>query len=76
MKISIRPGKSKFSDCMIYGGSDGYGRYYLLLSHVSVGENQKRMMSYPNQLKNDYRIAKVLQVFPDDKNLVRTFRVT
>ena len=34
------------------------------------------MMSYPNQLKNDYRIARVLEVFPDDKNLVRTVRVT
>ena len=33
------------------------------------------MMSYQNQMKDDYRIAKVLEVFPDDKGLVRTVRV-
>ena len=33
------------------------------------------MMCYPNQLKDDYRIAKVLEVYPDEKDLVRTVRV-
>ena len=33
------------------------------------------MMKYPNQLKDDYRIARVLEVFPDGKGLVRTVRV-
>ena len=33
------------------------------------------MMCYPNQLKDDYRIAKVLEMYPDEKNLVRTVRV-
>ena len=33
------------------------------------------MMCYPNQLKDDYRIARVLEVYPDEKNLVRTVRV-
>ena len=33
------------------------------------------MMCYPNQLKDDYRIAKVIEAFPDEKNLVRTVRV-
>ena len=44
-----------------------------------VKKNLKRgdvvMMSYQNQMKDDYRIAKVLEVFPDDKGLVRTVRV-
>ena len=33
------------------------------------------MMKYPNQLRDDYRIARVLEVFPDGKGLVRTVRV-
>ena len=33
------------------------------------------MMCYPNQLRDDYRIAKVIEAFPDEKNLVRTVRV-
>ena len=33
------------------------------------------MMKYPNQMKDDYRIARVLEVFPDEKGLVRTVRV-
>ena len=34
------------------------------------------MMKYPGNLVDDYRIAKVLKVFPDAKGLVRTARVT
>ena len=37
--------------------------------------NDLVMMKYPGQLKDDYRIAKVLKVYPDDKGLVRTVRV-
>ena len=33
------------------------------------------MMCYPNQLKDDYRIAKVLEMYLDEKDLVRTVRV-
>ena len=34
------------------------------------------MMKYPGQLKDDYRIAKVIKVYPDQKGLIRTVRVT
>ena len=37
--------------------------------------NDLVMMKYPGNLVDDYRIAKVLKVFPDGKGLVRTVRV-
>ena len=33
------------------------------------------MMLYSGNLKNDYRLARVLEVFPDKKGLVRTVKV-
>ena len=33
------------------------------------------MMMYPGQIKDDYRIARVLEVYPDAKGLVRTVKV-
>ena len=37
--------------------------------------NDLVMMKYPGQLKDDYRIAKVIKVYPDQKGLIRTVRV-
>ena len=33
------------------------------------------MMLYPGNLKNDYRLARVLKVYPDSKGLIRTVTV-
>lgn len=32
-------------------------------------------MYYPNSIKDDYRLARVMETFPDEKGLVRTVRV-
>ena len=32
-------------------------------------------MYYPSSLKDDYRLARVSEIFPDEKGLVRTVRV-
>ena len=32
-------------------------------------------MKYPGNLQDDYRRAKVIEVYPDHKNLVRTVKV-
>ena len=34
------------------------------------------MMKYPGQLKDDYRIARIIEVYPDSKDRVRTVKVT
>ena len=41
-------------------------------AQVNLKKDDIVMMKYPNQLKDDYRIARVVEVFPDDKGLVRT----
>ena len=34
------------------------------------------MMKYPGNLRDDYRLARVQEVFPDSKGLVRTVKVS
>ena len=41
----------------------------------NLQQNDIVMMKYPGQVKDDYRIAKVVDVFPDDKGRVRTVKV-
>ena len=33
------------------------------------------MMKYPGQISDDYRMARVMEVYPDHKGLVRTVKV-
>ena len=33
------------------------------------------MMKYPGQISDDYRLARVIEVYPDHKGLVRTVKV-
>ena len=41
----------------------------------NLQQNDIVMMKYPGQVKDDYRIAKVVDVFPDVKGRVRTVKV-
>ena len=34
------------------------------------------MMKYPGNMRDDYRLARVMETFPDDKGLVRTVKVS
>ena len=51
-----------FLECTILGGG-----------HLSVGDVV--FMFYPLSVKDHYRLARVKEVYPDEKNLVRTVKV-
>ena len=41
----------------------------------NIQEGDIVFMYYPSSIKDDYRLAKVLETFPDQKGLVRSVRV-
>ena len=43
---------------------------------VNLNVGDVVMMLYPGQFKNDYRLAKVTETYPDKKGLVRTVCVS